>query len=359
MSASPDYVQTSLATALLLRLRAGRLYRDARPRCVNVLLTYPGACAANCAYCGLARSRPLPRADRSFIRVEWPVVATDEIAARLARYAPEVARVCLSMVSRQAAVEHTLAVLGKLHAAVPQVPFSGLIAPHLVGESELAKLRAAGLDRLGIGLDAASERVFEQRRGRGVRGGLDWQRYWDVLGQAARLYGPGHTNCHLVVGLGETDAELLETLFRLHCLRVAAYLFSFYPEGGTQMQSARRPSLVRWRRLQLAKHLIDRDLLSPAHVVYGSEGRLGRLDVAPEVIESAITDGTAFMTHGCPDRHGDLACNRPFGSYRPGEPFRDYPFRPTPADARRIRAQLRWNLTPLALDRPRTGAIYY
>jgi hypothetical protein len=35
-----------------------------------------------------------------------------------------------------------------------------------------------------------------------------------------------------------------------------------------------------------------------------------------------------------------MACNRPYGSYRPSEPFRDYPFRPRPADLADIRRQL-------------------
>jgi glycine cleavage system H protein len=37
---------------------------------------------------------------------------------------------------------------------------------------------------------------------------------------------------------------------------------------------------------------------------------------------------------------GELACNRPFGSYRPGEEFRDYPFKPTPDDLALVRQEL-------------------
>jgi biotin synthase len=36
-----------------------------------------------------------------------------------------------------------------------------------------------------------------------------------------------------------------------------------------------------------------------------------------------------------------MTCNRPYGSYRPGEPFRDYPFQPTPDDIAVIRRELR------------------
>ena len=47
------------------------------------------------------------------------------------------------------------------------------------------------------------------------------------------------------------------------------------------------------------------------------------------------------MTDGCPGTDGSLACNRPFGSYRPSEPFRDFPFLPTGDDIQGIVRQLR------------------
>ncbi len=49
------------------------------------------------------------------------------------------------------------------------------------------------------------------------------------------------------------------------------------------------------------------------------------------------------MTNGCPDRDGVMACNRPYGSYRPGEEFRDYPFKPTGDELNLIREQMQLN----------------
>jgi biotin synthase len=64
--------------------------------------------------------------------------------------------------------------------------------------------------------------------------------------------------------------------------------------------------------------------------------------VPRDVIDQTIDEGIAFMTNGCPDERTNLvSCTRPFGSYRPSEPFRDYPFIPTDADRRDIRRQLR------------------
>ena len=54
---SPEYVQLSTAAAMTLGLMPGRMHRCSCTRCLNLLLTYPEGCRANCAYCGLARHR--------------------------------------------------------------------------------------------------------------------------------------------------------------------------------------------------------------------------------------------------------------------------------------------------------------
>lgn len=54
---SPEYVQMSTAAAITLGIMGGKMYRCSCTRCLNLLLTYPEGCRANCAYCGLARHR--------------------------------------------------------------------------------------------------------------------------------------------------------------------------------------------------------------------------------------------------------------------------------------------------------------
>jgi biotin synthase len=54
---SPEYVQLSNAAAITLGIMGGRMHRTSCTRCLNLLLTYPEGCRANCAYCGLARHR--------------------------------------------------------------------------------------------------------------------------------------------------------------------------------------------------------------------------------------------------------------------------------------------------------------
>jgi biotin synthase len=108
------------------------------------------------------------------------------------------------------------------------------------------------------------------------------------------------------------------------------------------MAGARRPSLFRWRRIQLLKHLLENRRIALDAVSYNSRGAIARARLPRQVVDHAIEEGVAFMTNGCPDQHtGLVSCTRPFGSYRPSEPFRDYPFPPIAEDKKDIRRQLR------------------
>lgn len=335
---SPEAVRVSMAAAMTLGLRPGRMFRGATCDCVNLLQTYPTGCRANCAYCGLARERPGPAADNTFIRVGWPVLPTAVVARAIAAREARVGRVCVAMVHDRRAYADLLAIMGVIRRA-SAVPISALVTATLLDEGRLLAIREAGADIVGIGLDAASPEVFERTRGRGARGPHSWDQHWAVARAARRLFGPLKVNCHIVVGLGETDRDLVDLVYRLRAEQIAAYLFSFNPEPGTAMAGVPRAPLTRWRRIQLTKYLIEHhDLPRPA-LEFDEAGALQAVRAPRALVERCLREGAAFMTNGCPDRSGRLACNRPFGSYRPGEEFRDYPFRPEAADRPGLRAQ--------------------
>src|SRR5487761_2183805 len=112
---SPEYVQMSTAAAITLGIMKGRMYRCSCTRCLNLLLTYPEGCRANCAYCGLARHREGERdyADRNFIRVDWPAVPlaqTIDIVARDGAATP-FHRMCISMITHPRSDDDTVTVL--------------------------------------------------------------------------------------------------------------------------------------------------------------------------------------------------------------------------------------------------------
>jgi biotin synthase len=338
---SPDHVRVSLAAAMTLGLRPGRMFRGATCDCVNLLESYPAGCYANCTYCGLARERPGLARDNTFIRVGWPLFPTDRVAEAVADNLERVGRVCVAMVQDKRAYPDLVEIIGHVRRR-SEVPISALVTATLLDATKLEAIREAGADIVGIGLDAASEPVFFRTRGRGARGPHSWAQHWEIARAARRIFGPMKVNCHVVVGLGETDRDLVELFCRLKSEAIAAYLFSFNPEPGTAMAGHPRPSLDRWRRIQVTKYLIERHDLPPEAIEFDGEGALAGVRAPRAMVEACLDEGVAFMTNGCPDRNGRMACNRPFGSYRPGEAFRDYPFRPEAGDRPVIRAETRF-----------------
>jgi biotin synthase len=338
---SPEHVRVSLAAAITLGLKPGRMFRNATCDCVNLLENYPAGCYANCTYCGLARERPGLAQDNTFIRVGWPVFPTDLVAEAVARHEDRVGRVCVAMVQDRRAYPDLVEITRRLRRR-SEVPVSALVTATLLDEERLRGIRDAGADIVGIGLDAASEEVFFRTRGRGAGGPHSWTQHWAIARTARRLFGPMRVNCHVVVGLGETDRDLVELFYQLRAEQIAAYLFSFNPEPGTAMADAPRASITRWRRIQVTKYLIERHDVPPEAIEFDGTGTLVRVRAPRALVETCLAEGRAFMTNGCPDRNGTLACNRPFGSYRPGEELRDYPFVPADEDRPVIRAQTRW-----------------
>jgi biotin synthase len=339
---SPEHVRVSMAAAMTLGLRPGRMFRGATCDCVNLLESYPAGCYANCTYCGLARERPGRAQDNTFIRVGWPLAPTELVAEAVARHQDRIGRVCVAMVQDRRAYPDLLEITRRIRAR-SEVPISALVTATVLDEARLLGIRDAGADIVGIGLDAASEEVFLRTRGRGARGPHSWPQHWAIARTARRIFGPLKVNCHVMVGLGETDRDLIDLFYVLAAEEIAAYLFSFNPEPGTAMADVPRPSLTRWRRIQLTKFLIERHGLPREAIEFDETGALARVRVPRALVEASLGAGLAFMTNGCPDRRGRMACNRPFGSYRPGEEFRDYPFAPTDGDRRAIRAQIRWD----------------
>ncbi len=340
---SPEYVRISMAAAIELGLKPGRIMRGCGCGCINLLQSYRDGCYANCTYCGLARERPGAAKDNTFIRVSWPLFHTDLVADKIAEKeaASTVGRVCIAQVQTKSAYDDLIDMTERVRAKAPRVPISALVSATTLNRERLLHIKDAGADIIGVGLDAASPEVFHQTRGKGARGPHDWDYHFEIVRAAREMFGPFKVNCHVIVGLGETDQELTNLFYQLKSEQIAAYLFSFNSEPGTYMQDVKRAPLHRLRRIQLVKHLIENEDLPESSLDFDEEGNLLRFKASPSRVQEAVKSGTPFMTNGCPDRQGKLACNRPFGSYRPGEEFRDYPFVPNQDDVATIQDEMR------------------
>ncbi len=337
---SPEHVRISMASAIALRMRSGRFSRDFDFGGINLLLSYDEGCLSDCGYCGLARTRPGAYGDKSFIRVEWPLVRTDDLVARMAEHEATLTRLCISMVTHGHAYRDTCDITRRITAAV-RTPLSILVAPPTLSRRRLETFKALGVDMIGIGLDAVTEQLFRSLRTDVPAGGLKWEKYWEVIGDAREIFGPWKVNVHTLVGLGETDRDLVEIFLALRDRQVFSYLFCFNPEPGSRLAARPKSALTRWRRMQLARHLIEAEGYGAERFEFDQAGTLVRLRADRAAVAAVAGQGVAFMTNGCPGGDGQPGCTRPYGSYRPSEPFRDYPFPPAAGDLRDIGAQLR------------------
>jgi len=344
LNISPDYVRISMAAAIELGLKPGRIH-GCGCGCINLLQNYPEGCFANCSYCGLARERPGLAEENSFIRVDWPLFSTDLIAEKIAEKEAEssVGRVCISQVQDHRANDDLIEITRKVHTAAPVVPLSGLVNATTMTVPFLKQLKEEGIDIIGYGLDAVTEELFIKTRGKEASGPHDWDYHWEMVRAARKIYGPMNVNCHLIVGLGETDRDMVDMFYKLKSEEIAGYLFSFNPEPGTTLQHQTRQPIKRHRRVQLAKYLIEEKNVERDVFQFDKNGFIASIESEEELIQNSIDEGLPFMTNGCPDREGVMACNRPYGSYRPGEEFRDYPFKPTGDELTVIREQMQLN----------------
>jgi len=322
---SPEHVRISTAAGMTLGLKPGLFHRGAKLHCLNLLLTYEDGCNANCAYCGLARSR---QNDSTFIRVGWPVYSLEEILD----IPDSIERVCVSMVTHPDAAKDTISVIERVN--VTGIPVSVLITPTLLKKENLYSIKEAGAERVGVAIDAATEELFVSLRGKGVDGPHKWNHYWNTLADAVDVFGDRMAGVHLIVGLGETEREMVSCIQRAEDMGAPTHLFSFFPEKGTKEENRGQPPIDVYRRIQLARYLINHKQSSLSKMYFDEEGRIEDLGVGNEVITKLISDALPFLTSGCG------GCNRPYGNERPSQAIRNFPFAPDENDIADIRNQL-------------------
>ena len=345
---SPEYVQMSTAAAITLGIMKGRMYRCECTRCLNLLLTYPEGCRANCAYCGLARHREAERdyADRNFIRVDWPAVPLDEtidIVAKSGEMTP-FHRMCISMITHPRSDDDTVTVLKRWTDRIDPatLPVSILSNPTTMTRADVQRLRDLGADIFTIAIDAATPEIFDRTRGKGVASPHTWSKYWEILLAARDIFGRDKFGAHIIVGMGETEHDVLALVQQLVDLGAHSHMFCFFPEKGSLMDHLPATPRDQWRRVQLARYLIDYRGVRVEHMKFDGEGRVIDFGLAATALDDIIDQGIAFRTSGCPGKFREdvSACDRPYGDSPPSN-IASFPFQPSKSDLRKIRRQIR------------------
>jgi biotin synthase len=342
---SPEYVQMSQAAAISLGLVPGHMHRTACTHCLNLLVTYQEGCRANCAYCGLARHREENRdyADRNFIRVDWPTARYDEIIEKVKNGEDngQFQRMCISQITHPKSDGDTFELLDKWVAEVPHIPVSILSNPTTLGYDDLVALRDHGADIFTVALDAVTPEIFDQTRGKAVDSPHTFEQYWQALEWAAEIFGPEKFGAHLICGMGETEREILEVCQRIKDMGGHNHMFAFFPEQGSMMEDWEPVDRGQWRRVQLARFIIDYAGGHFDHMSFNEDGQVVDYGMPQEEVEALISSGKPFQTSGCPGKDDEevSACNRPYGDSSPMD-ILSFPFALNDKDVGYVRRQM-------------------
>lgn len=304
-------INVSIGTAAVLGLAEVRM--ETAPTTAYLMLG--GRCVMDCGFCAQARSSQASALNLS--RITWPQFDLRETVTRLAAAVErgDIRRACLQVTVSAGYFQRTLEVVRTIRA-MSDVPVDAAILPQDVNQVE--QLLTTGVDHIGFGLDAACERVFRRVKGR------NWDQALALIEATAQRF-PGRSAVHLIVGLGETEEEMVRLMQQMHDWGVVVGLFAFTPVPGTAMEISSPPPLDAYRRVQAARYLIVHDLARAEQFIF-EDGQLVAFNV-PRLGE-LLSDGAAFQTSGCPD------CNRPFYNERPGGVMYNYPRPLTPVEAR-------------------------
>lgn len=314
-------LRLSIGTAAAMGLAT--LKTDALPTTAYLMDT-GGRCAHNCAFCAQARSA---KSEDSYLsRVIWKEYPLEQVIEGLKQGVAQgqIRRACVQVTLNKGSYERTLQIVKAVTEAV-DVPLS--VSTNISSEEQVHELFAAGAARISIALDAATEDLHDRMKN------ANWDFKVDLLVRMAAQY-PNRITTHFIVGLGETEEQLLKAIQSMYDQKVTVGLFAFTPVKGTAMEHDAPPLAGQYRRVQLANWLMKSTLARVEQFLFDDGGQLKNLNVNLQRIPSAavqsIGKGEPFRTAGC------AHCNRPFYNESPGHGvLYNYPRPLKPKEARK------------------------
>ncbi len=293
-------IQVRVSIGSLARLGIARIRAVEEPTTLYMLQYSPGGCLGSCLFCSQARGSFPERLSR----ITWPRVSLGEVLNRLHESPGVFERLCFQTVLKPGFAWETLCIAKLLTKT--GMPVSVAITP--VHRGILEELHAAGVERLGVGLDAATPSVAAR-----VAKPYPWRIYMEFIRGAVEVFGGGRVHVHLVAGLGETPRDMLRTMKRLYAMGAKVALFRYTPVPGRP----RLPGIgvAEYRALQLARLLLEHGLDPEDYLDFTASPprALRRPPLSPGDVAGA------FLTSGCP------GCNRPFYNESPRGPIYNYP----------------------------------
>jgi len=289
-----------------------KLKADDKPTTAYLMIGH--ACVNDCAFCTQAVSSIAANADK-ISRVTWPEVETDELMLHLKESTKNgiIKRLCIQVVGGAEAIYTACEAVKKLSCITKEtkVPISvSFTATSCIDDIKL--LIDAGADIVSLPIDACNPNLYKK-----IKGG-DFFKSLDLIQQASQKF-PGHIGTHIIIGLGETEKDVISLMCKLKELNVGFGLFAFTPITGTRMQNYVAPEIKSYRRIQLCAHLIRENITVISDFNFSEDLKLESVSVPFNSVKDACDNGIPFQTSGC------NGCNRPYFNEKPGKTMYNYP----------------------------------
>ncbi|MGQ9787980.1 MAG: radical SAM protein [Candidatus Hadarchaeaceae archaeon] len=314
-------IRVAFGTGVLLGLWRGKLVEP--PTTAHFLTHFDGRCRSNCRFCPQAHEST---ADLEMLsRVIWPKFDLEAVLAALKENSEKFKRICIQAVNFPGAVD-AICKLVSCVRTVCDLPVSVSCQPLM--HEDVKRLASAGVERIGLAFDAATEDIFRRVKG----SGYSWGGHMEALKNARAVFGD-RVSTHLIAGLGETEEEMVRSFQFFQDSQVTVALFAFTPIHGTPLFKQPRPEVASYRRLQLARYLIANNLTRAEEMSFDG-GRISNFGLNGELLGKIIDSGDPFVTSGC------SGCNRPFYNESPRGPIYNYPRKPSRRDIEEIKKLL-------------------
>jgi biotin synthase len=281
------------------------------------IMTYKeGHCIANCGFCPQARESK--SSIEKLSRITWPVFSFKEFLTKLAYMPPskKFKRICIQTLNYKENFKDLLEIITQI-TEISNIPLSIAIPP--MSKEQLEQLRLRGVQRVGIALDGATPEIFDKIKGKKAHGPYQWSFHMEGLKTALEVFPEKSVTTHIIVGLGESELDIIELIEKLNSLKILSSLFAFTPIKGTTLEKLPQPDLVKFRKMQLARHLVLWENKELKDFTFSQEGNLIKINISELKLRNIIDDTDTFLTAGCP------GCNRPYYTSRPSGPIYNFP----------------------------------
>ncbi len=305
-----ERVRLSLGTAIQIGIEPGN--KDPNFTTAFLMTYRMNGCEANCAFCPQAQEST--SASDRLSRISWPDYDFSIVVQRWPT-SDLFRRICIQTICYPEVVQDAIEIASELRK-ITKIPIS--VAVHPISKDNMFRLKEAGVSSIGIALDASTQELFEDIKGKNRGATYRWKSHRLGLENALQIFGKGNVTTHLIIGLGETEKEAADFLIEMYETGISVGLFAFTNIKGTSLEDKSPPNLSSYRRIQVVRHLISLGILKSEQINENTDGSIS-LGVDSKIMREALSSGAAFQVTGC------KGCNRPFYNERPRGPMYNYP----------------------------------